>query len=308
MEIKVSVIILNYNTKDLTCDCIKSILKIENEIPYEIILVDNASTECDPIIFEQQFPDIHVVKNDTNLGFSRGNNIGIDLAKGDYILLLNSDTLLRNDTISYSYRKLEADKTIGALSVKLSNPDGTVQLTANKFPTLKNELMELLRITKFFLKKERSEFFLGSEFDHRTEKECDWIWGTYFFFPKALLNNFKNKLLPDQFFMYGEDIDWCWKIKKLGFRIMYFPDAEIIHYGGASLVEEEEKKYFERIFPNTFKSIALNKGCIYAWALYFTKAFHLLTLRNRKDFKKAFIYFRFLFGKKQYWLNDLLIN
>jgi len=302
--LKCSVVILNYNTFQLTSNCIRSIIAKSKAIEYEVILVDNGSSEFPPEHFKEEFPQLILIKSNKNLGFAKGNNLGIKHAKGEIILLLNSDAQLQNNAILLAYKRIKSDKSIGAISGKLLYPDGRLQFPARKFERLSTELRELFRINNFLKESEKPQYYLGEAFDHRTEIECDWIWGTFFMFRRETLELLPDKKLPDTFFMYGEDIQWCYEIKKLGYKILYYPDAEIVHFVGASLPSEElTDKYFSKIFPNSFKVVSLMHGNLYAWFLYFIKALHLITLRNKSDYQKAKKYLKFLFGKKHFWLS-----
>ena len=161
----VSIIIINYNTFELTCACIQSVLDKTLDINFELILVDNASVECDPGLFSQKFPSIKLIRSGTNLGFAGGNNLGIKVAKGEYILLLNSDTVLKNNAIKISCDRLKSSPGIGVLSCKLLYPDERVQPVAGRFPSLRRELRNLLRLNKGLSQEQRAEMFLGTEFN-----------------------------------------------------------------------------------------------------------------------------------------------
>ena len=127
--VKVSIIIINYNTYQLTYNCIQSIYDKCHGLDYEIILVDNSSNECNPDVFLEKFPNIVLVKSRENAGFSKGNNLGIEKAIGQYILLLNSDTVLVNDAVSICYEYLHSHATVGVVTTKLIFPDGRIQST-----------------------------------------------------------------------------------------------------------------------------------------------------------------------------------
>jgi len=146
--LKVSVIIVNFNTFELSSRCIQSVIEKTKLVDYEIILVDNASHECDAQKFKTLFPQIILVKSSINLGFAGGNNLGLQHATSNYILLLNSDTELINDAISLSINRIASNFYIGALSAQLLYPDGKMQYPASRFPSLKMELRELLRLNK----------------------------------------------------------------------------------------------------------------------------------------------------------------
>lgn len=293
----VSIIIVNYNTFDLTCNCIQSIYDNTYEVTFEIILVDNASTECSPMLYKEKFPNISLIISDYNLGFAKGNNLGIQVARGNYILLLNSDTELVNNAVLMSWEKLSLDSTIGAISGKLIYPNGEVQPVAGRFPSIRTELYELFRLNKFITKKQRAELFLGTEFDYNSEKEVDWIWGAFFMFPKYILDQFEGKKLPDDLFMYGEDVQWCYRIKRLGYRIVYFSEAVIIHFLGGS---EEEKsdpwvKYKEKMLPNIQWFIRTEIGRGYAFIYNLVKGLHYFSLFKRTGYSKGIEYIKYCF-------------
>ncbi len=302
--LNISIIIINYNTFQLTEECIRSIITKTKDITYEIILVDNASTEENADKFKILFPQVNLVKNNQNIGFARGNNSGIKISKGDYILLLNSDTILKNNAIYYAWQKMKSNPELGALSSMLISSDGAMQYAAERFPSLKTEIKELLRFNKCLSETQKVNMYLGASFDHQSEKEADWIWGTFFMIPRRIIEELGGKL-PDKIFMYAEDMDWCWKIKRLGYKIWYYPKAEVIHYGGKSMPNQKEDiKFHKYMFPNKFFVVKENKSYLYAWLLYFVKCLHHLTLRTETDNWKAKQYLKFLFGEKHYWLNS----
>jgi GT2 family glycosyltransferase len=287
----VSVIIVNYNTFKLTSDCIASVIKKTGGISYEIILVDNASSECDADLFRSKFPGIQLIVSKENLGFARGVNLAIKKAKGDILLLLNSDTELINNAIKIAFDRLMKDHKIGVLTGKLRYADGKIQAVANRFPTIGRNLRELFRINKFLSKDERIDYYLGEEFDHTCEKEADWIWGAFFMFSKEVLCKFPNEQLPADFFMYNEDMQWCYEIKKMGYRIIYSPEPELYHYIGGSDNSgfELQEKYFKVLLPKQFKLFILLKGKVYASVLFMLSALIHFSLLNKKDYQKGLL-------------------
>ena len=231
---QVSIIIINYNTFELTCKCIQSIYDKTTTISFEIILVDNASIECDAILFKQQYPEITLIKSEKNIGFAGGNNLGILHSNGEYILLLNSDTELLNNAIELSYNRLEGEKNIVGLSSQLLNEDGSIQYPAGKFLYISSLILKISGIYRLYSKSKREERFLGFDFDHNREIKVDWVWGTFLFLRRSVINEMPNNELPNNFFMYCEDVEWGYVINKLGYELIYFPDAKIIHHGGKS--------------------------------------------------------------------------
>ncbi len=231
----VSVIIITYNELRLTSDCIRSVIQFTKGIEYEIILVDNASSQCDPEKFLIEFPGIKLIKSPINGGFARGNNLGIEKATGDYILLLNNDTFLKENSIAKCLNYLRNYENAGVLSCRMIYPDNSIQYTARKFKSISWELLDLFRFIPMLMSyKKRSRLMLGKYFRCDENIECDWVNGAFFMFPRKILEQLPAKKLDDRFFMSGEDQLWCEQIKKLGYKILFYADTTIIHIGSAS--------------------------------------------------------------------------
>ncbi len=258
--IDVSIIIINHNTFKLTCNCIQSVIRKTEGINYEIILVDNASSDVNPDLFKERFPFINLIKSKINSGFAKGNNLGINHAQGEYILLLNSDTELFNNAIKITYDKIKLEPTIGVISAKLISPDGKVQNSCQRFPSIKYETIELLRLHKLFSRKKQGELLLGAFFSHTYETEPDWVWGTFFMFRRTILNKFPETKLTETFFMYMEDVEWCYIIRQNGFKIVYYPEAVVIHHGGGSAFLNSKAKKDEQMYKNEIKFMKLYYG------------------------------------------------
>lgn len=295
----VSIIIINYNTFQLTCSCVESVIKNTDGLTYEIILVDNCSTECDASEFKNKYPEITLVKSSVNLGFSKGNNLGLKYAKGEYILLLNSDTELLNNAVLSAYSRISKDSSIGALSGKLLYEDQRVQPVCGRFPALSHEFRELFRINRFLDKDKAEIYYLGDRYHYEKELVCDWIWGAFFMVPARVISCLPGNKFPDEFFMYGEDMQWCYKIKKLGFKIVYTPEPVCYHYIAGSekksgKMPDEWVRYKEKMFPNLLKFLIEEKGKWYVALFLFVKGLHLLSLRGKFNLKKAGFYFNAL--------------
>jgi GT2 family glycosyltransferase len=230
----VSIVIINYNTFDLTCQCIQSIIEKTSGLTYEIIVVDNASTERDPVDFLAAFSDIILIQSQENGGFANGNNKGIKNASGDYVLLLNSDTRLLNNAIEICFRSIRSDSKIGVIGGALFFPDGARQHNCQRFPSIFLRLFEIFRLQKMLPKSVGDKILLGFFFDHKEPTDADWIWGTFFMFRRDRLDDFPGRRLPEDFFMYGEDMKWCMEFKKRNLRIAFEPAARIEHLMGKS--------------------------------------------------------------------------
>lgn len=240
---KLSIIIINYNTFETTYKCLTTLLdyyKVDNS---EIILVDNASTECNPKLFQEHFQHIILVQSDKNLGFAGGNNLGLQYAKGKYILLLNSDTILTEDCITPCVKTLESENQIGVISPKLLNPDGSYQKNARRTKTISKELLDFLRpLIKLLPYKFYSNFFLNQYFKGDYDTECDWVCGAFFMTRRDIIDKLPLKKLDDRFFMYGEDSLWCNQIKVLGYKVLFVSKYSLIHVGNVSTDKEKSVK------------------------------------------------------------------
>jgi GT2 family glycosyltransferase len=236
----VSVIIINYNTFEFTCKCIESVMLFTKKVDYEIILVDNKSTECNPDAFVQRFPNVILVKNEHNGGFAKGNNEGILYSKGDYILLLNSDTYLLEDSISRSAEVLAQNNEIGVIGTKMIYPDKNIQHTARKFRSISWELLDLFRFIPLLMTyNTRARLMLGKYFKADFNVNCDWLNGAFFMFPAMVLKLLPGNKLDERFFMYGEDQLWCYQIKQLGLKCFFLSETTIVHIEKGSTTKKK---------------------------------------------------------------------
>ena len=239
---QLSIIIINYNTYTLTTDCIASIYEKLKGVEYEIVLVDNASVECDPHLFKERFPGIKLVVNETNTGFTGGNNLGIENATGDYLLLLNSDTQLINNAPKICLDYLVMNKGVGMVTCQLTYPDGAIQYNCRRFRTIGWELLEVFPFYKLLPKAKREALMLHHYFDHQSFANCDWVWGAFMLFPKSIIPQLPKKKLSDDFFMYCEDVLWCWDFKQLGYQIHFLPEAKVMHVHRGSTDKNKLRK------------------------------------------------------------------
>ncbi len=257
----VSIIIINYNTFQLTSECIRSVIACTKNVSYEIILVDNASVECDADTFTEQCPEIILIKSKVNGGFAYGNNLGIEKASGDYILLLNSDTILTEDSIALSVEYAKQNTNAGVTGCRMIYPNGSVQYTARRFRSIQWELLDLFRFIPMLLPyKKRSKLMLGKYFRHDENTSCDWVNGAFFLFPRTLLSHFPEKKLDDRFFMYGEDHLWCTQIKKLGYHVVFFAGTTIIHINSGSTQIEKQLALRKTMMKHELEIMKWRKG------------------------------------------------
>jgi len=243
---RLTVIVLNFRTPDVTIDCLKTLAPEAVANPgMKVILLDNASGDdsvprIEAAIRENRWDSgwLEFRAMDKNLGFAGGNNLILheQMAAEDtpaYLLLLNSDTLVRPGCIAYCTKIMEADPKIGALSCMLRNRDGTVQNVCRKFPHPARESVRAFGLPWFFPALFRWADLEDSGWDRTAgPRDVDWIGGAFFFARTAALQ--EAGVLDQEFFFYGEDCEWCHRLWKHGWRIRFDPGAETVHLGGAS--------------------------------------------------------------------------
>lgn len=227
--IDLSIIIVNYNTKDLTIDAIKSVVADTSVKNKQIIVVDNASSDGSAKAIKQlknklKTSRIEFIKNKENIGFSRANNQGIKISKGRYILLLNSDTVVKKGSLKKLINFAEKNKKCGVAGARLLNADGSIQESCFNLPTFTRA------IKQYWLHagKPLDKFYPDSE----KPVEVEAVVGAGFLItPQA---HKKIGGLNEKYFFYFEDLDYCRSVQKAGFKVFYVPSAEIVHYHGAS--------------------------------------------------------------------------
>jgi len=228
----VSVIIVNWNTEDLLQECLQSVFEAPQTIDLEVIVVDNASSDGSVAMVEKAFPQVKLVQNPDNKGFAAANNQGMALAQGRYILLLNSDTVVLDDAIGATTRFADAHDDVAVTGCRVLNADRSLQPTCFMYPSLLNMLLSSSYLYKLFPK---SRFF-GRErmtwWDRTDTRDVDVVTGCFMLVRRDAID--QVGCLDESFHMYGEETDWCYRFKEAGWRVVFAPDGEIVHYGGAS--------------------------------------------------------------------------
>lgn len=254
---EVSICIVNWNTKDLLYNCIKSIEEKTFGVRYEILVVDNNSADESVEMVQREFSNCNLILSERNLGFAKGNNVAVKKASGKYILYLNPDTELVTNAIYGMYLFLEEQKEFGAVGCTLLNPDGTIQFTgARTFPNPFNQFCYLTMLNRLF---PRSKFFSTIEigyWDHMESREIDCLSGACIMVRKDIIDKLKG--FDESIFMYAEDVDLCYRIRKDGWKIYYLADEEIIHMEGAAS-KKTSNKYFGAILQRESNHYFLRK-------------------------------------------------
>jgi len=233
-----SVIIVNFNVKEFLEQSLTSIKKACHNIVAEIIVVDNASSDGSVELIRQKFPDVMLIANPENVGFARANNQAIRQAKGDYILLINPDTIVQEDTFLTILDFFAHHPECGMVGCKILNPDGSLQLPCRRsFPTPWVAFTKISGLSRLFPRSRIFGRYNLTYLDPDETYEVEAISGSFMFFRAAVVKTIG--LLDESFFMYGEDLDWCYRIRQAGWKIYYLPTTKIIHYKGESSKNSE---------------------------------------------------------------------
>jgi len=231
--VDLSIIIVNYNVKDYLENALLSISKAVKKLNVELYVVDNASEDGSSALIRQKFPEVNLIENAVNLGFSKANNKALRLCKGKYIVLLNPDTIVQEDTFEKLIKFLKDTKDAGMVGCKVLNPDGSLQLACRRsFPTPFAAFARLIGFSKLFPKSRIWGKYNLTFLDPDEITEVDAVSGSFMMIKKEVLD--KAGYLDESYFLYGEDLDWCYRIKNAGFKIYYYPHTSIIHFKGES--------------------------------------------------------------------------
>jgi hypothetical protein len=238
-----SIIIVNWNTQDILRDCLRSIYEQGCERDIEVIVIDNASTDGSVEMVKKDFPQVTLIENSRNLGFARANNIGIHQSSGRYICLVNSDVIVLNGCIEKLISFMDNHPAAGMVGPRILNQDRTLQPSCRHFPTIWNNLCQALGLNKLFPKSRFfSETFMNY-WAHDIVQKVDVLSGCFWMVRREALN--KVGLLDEDFFIYGEDLDWCRRFHHAGWDIIFYPNAETIHTGAASSNNDPIRFYIE---------------------------------------------------------------
>lgn len=230
--LSLSIVIVNHNVEHLLKECLQSVYCNTRQISFEIIVVDNNSTDGSVEMLRKEFPGVKLIENQENLGFAKATNQGLRESRGRYVLLLNPDTVVLSGALDKMVEFMEANSQAGALGCKLLYPDGSLQPSCRSFPTLTTAFFENTGLEKLFPKNKVIGRHRIGYWDHNDIREVDQPTGAALMVRQEILS--QVGLMDEQFYMYYDDIDWCYRIKKRGWKIYLIPLAQIIHYGGQS--------------------------------------------------------------------------
>ncbi len=265
---KLTIAIVSYNAKEYLLGCLRSIENGTKGIEYEVIVVDNASKDPGTKEVRQEFPKISMIENKRNVGFSAANNQAIKLAKGEYVLLLNHDTKVSEGSLLKLVEFLDKHPEAGACGAKVLNSDGTVQHQCKRgFPTPLSTLCHMSGLNRVFPGNKLFGHYLMTYLDTEKVAEVDALSGACMLIRRKILEDIGG--MDESFFLYGEDIDVCYRIKEKGWKIFYVPSSRIVHFGGVGSRSMSYRsirefyrsmklfynKHYSRKYPKLLKSL-----------------------------------------------------
>lgn len=254
-----SIVVLSFNVKGFLQQALRTLTDASQGLDVEIFVVDNDSSDGSAEMVESMFPRVRLIRS-RNLGFAGGNNLALPLCQGRYVLLINPDTVVLPDTLKVMVRFLDGHPEAGAAGCKLLNPDGTLQLGCHRgFPTPVAAFSKIVGLSALFPQSRIFGAYNLTYLDPDQVHEVDALSGSFMMVRRQILDTVG--LLDERFFMNGEDLDWCYRIQRAGWKIYYVPDTEIIHFKGQS------QKLVSR----------------YRELLWFYHAMHLFVKKHRRD-------------------------
>jgi len=255
-DMTLSIVIVMSNTRELLRNCLKSIYENTTGIEYEVIVVDNNSTDGSAEMVEEQFPAVKLIRNSENLGFSKGNNQGFAASAGRYMLALNSDTMVLNHAISAMVHFMDERSDAGACGCKLLNEDGSLQPSWENFPTILSEIFYGTPLSRIFPHRKRRPFSQGVY-------EVDWVSGACLMVRRETIEQvggFDERFTP----AYSEETDWCYRIKQDGWKVYYLAQPEVVHISGQT-TKQKPTRFAVQLQRSKYLFFRKHRRLPYAW-------------------------------------------
>lgn len=273
----ISIIIVTWNARAYAREALESLEQDESLLRKEIIVVDNASVDGTPEMVEADFPHVRLVRNASNLGFAKGNNAGIEIATGKYLLLINSDVHVPPDCIGKLFDFMEINPGVGVAGPRMLSADGRTLRSCMRFPTVWNSFCRAMALDSSFPHSRLFGGLLMRDFSHDHVMDVEVLNGWFWIVRKRALDEVGP--LDERFFMYAEDVDWCYRFHQYGWRAVYFPDAAAVHYGGGSSARTPERFYVAKLHANLqywWKHRRALSTALYIASLLLSESFRVL--------------------------------
>ena len=296
---KLSIIIVSWNVKDDLLRCLASLKENAPSEPFEQIVVDNMSSDETVNTVRRQYPEVTIIENAENRGFAKANNQGMERANGEYVLLLNPDTIVHPGSLDLLIRFLDENPDVGACGPKLLNADGSAQRSVRRFPTFRGVLYghTVCRLLGLFRSEHRK--WMMKDFAYDRQLDVDQVSGAAMIVNRSVID--EVGCMDERFFMYYEEVDLCYRIKQRGWRVVFLPDAVITHLSGRSAKQirlkrrlmmfksmmlffrKHRNKYAAAIFSVVFKFAVILRNILHLVIGVFTYLIALITMdRARK--------------------------
>jgi GT2 family glycosyltransferase len=231
-DFDLSVTICSWNTREDLRTCLQSLERLKDEASFETIVVDNNSEDESADMVEEEFPWVRLIRSERNLGFTGGQNLALRERKAGHALLLNSDTIVHPGALAALLDHAAAHPDIGVVGPKLLNPDGSLQLSCRRFPNPVAALFRNTPLGRLFPNNRFTREYLMQDWSHDEPRDVDWVSGAALFARSEFIE--KAGVLDPDYFMFCEDVDWCFRAWHAGFRVVYLPSAVITHAIGRS--------------------------------------------------------------------------
>ncbi len=223
-----SIIINNYKTKGLLKQCLKGIYLYPPSREFEIVVVDNDSRDGSVEMVQENFPEVKLIASSVNLGFHKGNNAGIKESSGKYVLILNTDIAILDDSLDKMMEFMDEHQEAALVGAKLKNPDGSIQMSCMRFPTALIPFFRRTFLGNLPWAKKQIDNYLMTDFNHQETKAVDWILGACIMVRRSVID--KVGLMDEDLFLYFGDVAWCKKFWKADYKVYYYADTNIVHY------------------------------------------------------------------------------
>jgi len=272
-----SIIIVSWNTRDILRECLRSVYQETREISFEVIVIDNASSDSSAGMVKEEFPQVFLIENTANKGFAAANNQGMEIAGGRYLLLLNPDTIVLDGAIQKAIYYADSHSDVAVVGCQVWENETTVQQTCFRFPSVLSLLMQKSGLCRLF---PRSRLFgreKMAEWGRDTEREVDVVSGMFMLVRREAID--QVGLMDEDYFVYAEETDWCWRFWKAGWRCVFTPVARIIHRDGGS---KSTEKISIKMFVQQQKSLLIfHRKQLGRFSWITAKAIYVLTMLVR---------------------------
>jgi GT2 family glycosyltransferase len=225
---KLSIAIVHYRTPDLLLSCLRSIDAFPPVISYEVMVVDNYSNDGTVDFIRNKYPKIALIENSDNRGFGRAANQAFAQSQAEFFLLLNPDISLGEGAIQHLLDGIQSNPSVGLCAPRLINPDGTLQYSCRRYHTLAAIVLRRTMLGRLFPNHKALRNYLMMDWDHSTAREVDWVLGAAFMLRREAIPN--GRVMDERYFLYFEDVDLCLRLRKAGWKVMYYPEAVMVHH------------------------------------------------------------------------------